>query len=98
VPTPVSLPYTTLFRSRLIAAPSDNVACARVLAAPGWGLEPGDLMRLCERASKGRGLALWDALQAAQGELPFTQSGKRTADLVERSEEHTSELQSPDQL
>ncbi len=68
---------------RLIAAPSDNVACARVLAAPGWGLEPGDLMRLCERASKGRGLALWDALQAAQGELPFTQSGKRTADLVE---------------
>src|SRR3989441_6244731 len=68
---------------RLIAAPSDNVACARVLAPPGWGLEPGDLMRLCERAAKGRGLALWDGLEAAQGELPFTQSGKRTADLVE---------------
>jgi DNA helicase-2/ATP-dependent DNA helicase PcrA len=67
---------------RLIALPADNVACARVLAAPGWGLEPADLVRLCERASKSRGLALWDALQSAQGELPFTQNGKRTADLV----------------
>jgi len=28
---------------RLIAVPADNVACARVLAAPYWGLEPRDL-------------------------------------------------------
>jgi DNA helicase-2/ATP-dependent DNA helicase PcrA len=67
---------------RLIAAPSDNVACARVLAAPGWGLEPADLVRLCERASASKGLALWDALQLAQGELPFVKSGHRTAELV----------------
>ncbi len=67
---------------RLIAAPSDNVACARVLAAPGWGLEPADLMRLCEQASKSKGLALWDALESAQSELPFTRGGKRTGDLV----------------
>jgi len=67
---------------RLIAAPSDNIACARVLAAPGWGLEPRELVRLCERAAKNRGTPLWDALQAAQGELPFSGDAKRTADLV----------------
>ena len=55
---------------RLLARPSDNVACARVLAAPAWGLEPADLVRLCERAAKAR-TSLWDALQSAQGELPF---------------------------
>ena len=66
----------------LIVMPSDNVACARVLAAPGWGLEPSDLVRLCERASKSKGLSLWDALENAQGELPFTRGGKRTAELV----------------
>ena len=37
---------------RLLAQPSDNVACARVLAAPAWGFEPSDLVRLCERAAK----------------------------------------------
>ncbi len=67
---------------RLIVAPSDNVACARVLAAAGWGLEPADLVRLCERASAARGLALWDALESAQGELPFAKRGPRTAELV----------------
>jgi DNA helicase-2/ATP-dependent DNA helicase PcrA len=67
---------------RLIAAPSDNVACARVLAAAGWGLEPSDLVRLSERASKGRGLSLWDALQSAQGELLFSTDRKRTGELV----------------
>src|SRR5262249_2439235 len=50
---------------RVIAIPSDNVACARVLAAGGWGLEPCELVRLSERASKGRGLSLWDALGSA---------------------------------
>jgi DNA helicase II / ATP-dependent DNA helicase PcrA len=67
---------------RLIAAPSDNVACARVLAAAGWGLEPRELVRLSERASKGRGLSLWDALQSAQGELVFSTDRKRTGELV----------------
>jgi DNA helicase-2/ATP-dependent DNA helicase PcrA len=39
-------------------------------------------VRLCERAPKSKGLGLWDALQSAQGELPFTKSGRRTAELV----------------
>ncbi len=67
---------------RLIVAPSDNVSCARVLAAPGWGFEPADLVRLCARAAKNRGTPLWDALQAAQGELPFARDAMRAAELV----------------
>src|SRR5271154_1974757 len=35
---------------RLIATPFDDIACARVLAAPAWGLEAADLVRLAERA------------------------------------------------
>ncbi len=66
---------------RLLAKPSDNVACARVLAAPAWGLEPADLVRLCERTSKGQP-ALWEVLQSAQGELPFSGAGRRTDILV----------------
>ena len=34
---------------RLIAKPYDDIACARVLAAPAWHLEPVDLVRLAER-------------------------------------------------
>ncbi len=67
---------------RLIVLPSDNVACARVLAAPAWRLSSADLVRLCERAAKGRGLSLWDTLERAQGELPFTRDGRGTAELV----------------
>src|SRR5713101_6317119 len=39
---------------RLIAAPYDDIACARVLAAPAWHLEAADLVRLAERAAKKR--------------------------------------------
>jgi len=67
---------------RLIAWLGDDVACARVLAAPAWGLEPADLVRLAERSSKSKGIALWDALTAAQGELNFAQKHKRTGELV----------------
>ena len=38
---------------RLLVNRPDNIACARVLAAPAWGLEPADLLRLCERARQG---------------------------------------------
>ena len=61
---------------RLIANPADNIACARALAAPAWGLAPVDLVRLCERAGKSK-RSLWDELQSPQGELPF--SGRRPA-------------------
>ena len=40
---------------RLIDQTSDDVACARVLAMPAWGLEPSDLVRLAERAAKSKG-------------------------------------------
>ena len=55
---------------RLIAVPADNVACARVLAAPHWGLEPRDLVRLAERAEKNHRRPLWDEAEAAQSEMP----------------------------
>jgi DNA helicase-2/ATP-dependent DNA helicase PcrA len=55
---------------RLLARPSDGMACARVLAAPAWGFEAADLVRLAERAAKAK-TSLWETLQAAQGELPF---------------------------
>jgi DNA helicase-2/ATP-dependent DNA helicase PcrA len=66
---------------RLIAKPSDNVACARVLAAPAWGLEAVELVRLCERTTHGQP-SLWDVLQSAQGELPFSGAGRTTDVLV----------------
>ena len=62
---------------RLIAVPADNVACARVLAAPGWGLEARDLVRLAERAEKNHRRPLWDEAEAAQNEMP------RLAELVQ---------------
>src|SRR5260370_11968295 len=39
---------------RVIAHPYDDVACVRVLAAPAWGLEAPDIVRLAERARKER--------------------------------------------
>lgn len=50
---------------RFIAAPSDNVACARVLAAPYWNLSPRDLVRLAERSGKNRRSPIWEELKAA---------------------------------
>jgi DNA helicase II / ATP-dependent DNA helicase PcrA len=66
---------------RLIVNPADNIACARVLAAPAWGLDPADLVRLCERAAKSRS-SLWEALQAPQGELPFSGHSPATNGLI----------------
>jgi DNA helicase II / ATP-dependent DNA helicase PcrA len=59
---------------RLIAVPSDNVACARVVAAPHWRFEPRDLVRLAERAKKNR--SLMDALESPQGEFTFGSQAK----------------------
>jgi DNA helicase II / ATP-dependent DNA helicase PcrA len=68
---------------RLIDHLSDDVACARVLAMPAWGLEPSDLARLIERAAKGKGLSLWDTMQSAKGEPPFSGGGRNLDALVE---------------
>jgi DNA helicase-2/ATP-dependent DNA helicase PcrA len=68
---------------RLIDQPSDDVACARVLAMPAWRLEPSDLVRLAERTAKSKGKSLWDTLQSAQGELPFSGGDRRAGELIE---------------
>jgi DNA helicase-2/ATP-dependent DNA helicase PcrA len=67
---------------RLIGEPGDNVACARVLAAAYWGLEPRDLIRLAERAEKNHRRPLSDELETAQREAPFTRPGVRLEELV----------------
>jgi len=68
---------------RLIAFPYDDIACARALSAPAWHLAVEDLVRLAERAAKKRGTALYDVLQAPQGELPFDPSHGACKELLE---------------
>src|SRR6266403_9480 len=77
---------------RLIAAPFNDVACARVLAAPAWHLEAADLVRLAERAAKKRGTALYDILQSPQSELPFDASHSALAELLEFLSNHRKTL------
>src|ERR1700723_3571084 len=67
---------------RLIVVPSDNVACARVVAAPYWGLEPRDLVRLAERAEKNHRRPLGDELETAQNEAPFNRGGVKLKELL----------------
>jgi DNA helicase-2/ATP-dependent DNA helicase PcrA len=68
---------------RLIHHTSDDVACARVLAMPAWGLEPAELVRLIERAAKSKGVSLWETMLAAKGEPPFSGGGRNLGELVE---------------
>src|SRR5256884_6222088 len=67
---------------RLIAAPYDDIACARVLAAPAWHLEAADLVRLAERARKEK-KAIYDLLQLPQGQLAFDRSHAALGEPVE---------------
>jgi DNA helicase-2/ATP-dependent DNA helicase PcrA len=67
---------------RLIAAPYDDIACARVLAAPAWHLEAADLVRLAERARKEK-KTIYDLLQLPQGQLAFDESHAALEQLVE---------------
>ncbi len=67
---------------RLIAAPYDDIACARVLAAPAWHLEARDLVRLATRARKEK-KAIYDLLQLPQGRLAFDRSQAALGQLVE---------------
>jgi DNA helicase-2/ATP-dependent DNA helicase PcrA len=68
---------------RLIVVPKDNVACARILAAPYWGLRARDLVRLTERADKNHRRPLWDQVEASQREAPLDREGVRLPELVE---------------
>jgi len=67
---------------RLIVAPYDDIACARVLAAPAWHLEAADLVRLAERARKEKKV-IYDLLQLPQGQLAFDRSHAALGQLVE---------------
>ena len=67
---------------RLIAKPFDDIAAARALAAPAWGLKPADLVRLAERGRKNR-KKLFDELQSPQASLPFTPTSSRVNELLE---------------
>ena len=67
---------------RLVTAPYDDIACARVLAAPAWHLEAADLVRLAERARKEK-KAIYDLLQLPQGQLAFDVSHAALGQLVE---------------
>jgi DNA helicase II / ATP-dependent DNA helicase PcrA len=68
---------------QVIAHPYEDIACARVLSAPAWHLQPEDLVRLAERAAKVRGKALYDMLQTPQGQLPFDASHSACDQLLE---------------
>ena len=84
-----SILRTTIVRDllawlRLIAVFEDNIACARVLSAPYWAVEPRDLVRLAERAEKNR-RSLWEEVKAAADERATSSprpAGPRFADLV----------------
>jgi DNA helicase-2/ATP-dependent DNA helicase PcrA len=67
---------------RLIAKPYDDIAAARVLAAPAWGFAPSDIVRLAERGRKSR-KKIYDELQSPQSTLPFEPSPSRVSDLLE---------------
>ncbi|HTZ72592.1 MAG TPA: ATP-dependent DNA helicase [Candidatus Aquilonibacter sp.] len=67
---------------RVIGNPGDNVACARILAAPYWGLQPRDLVRLTERADRNKRRSLCDEIEAAKDEPPFNREGVRLSELV----------------
>jgi ATP-dependent DNA helicase UvrD/PcrA len=84
-----SILTNTLFRDllaylRLIAVPSDNVACSRVLAMPWWNLQPSDLVRLAERAGRN---PLYREMAGGTAELPFEGEPRRTAEMIGLVEE-----------
>jgi DNA helicase-2/ATP-dependent DNA helicase PcrA len=66
---------------RLIATPYDDIASARVLAAPAWQLAPEDLVRFAERARKER-TRIYDVLQSPQPPLPFDPSHSALTELL----------------
>ena len=62
---------------RLIARPSDDLACARVLAAPAWGWQASDLVRLIERAAKAQEIVVGDVAGGARGASVWRRRGAR---------------------
>ncbi|MGH9776611.1 MAG: ATP-dependent helicase [Candidatus Acidiferrales bacterium] len=82
----LSILHNTLIRDllaylRLIATPSDNVPCARVLAMPYWKFTPANLVRLAEHAQKK--MSLWETLEKEKEEAWMKKSGARAKELVD---------------
>src|SRR3989475_526578 len=67
---------------RLIAKPYDDIAAARVLAAPAWRLTPPELVRFAQRARKSR-KKIYDELQTKQASLPFEPSANELTELLD---------------
>src|SRR5262249_23147302 len=67
---------------RAIAKPFDDIALARVLSAPAWGLQPSDIVRMAERGRKNR-KKIYDELLAPQAILPFEPKASRLGELLE---------------
>src|SRR5258706_3580189 len=67
---------------RLIAKPHDDIAAARILAAPAWRQSPPDLVRFAERARKNR-KKIYDELQTKQASLPFEPSANELSELLD---------------
>jgi len=76
---------------RFIAKPYDDIAAARVLAAPAWGFAPADLVRLAERGRKNR-KKIFDELQSPQADLPFEAKPARLAELLEFAARQRKEI------
>src|SRR5258708_20660778 len=83
-PRSTLFPYTTLFRSRQPQHLADGLAL------------PGDVGQLCAVAQTAARIAGQVGI-GHEGHLEFDAAGPG-AGLAARSEEHTSELQSPDHL
>src|SRR5687767_15199383 len=86
-PTSTLFPYTTLFRSELVHADHFRNQRLRTHAVP--DLPSGGVERLAERADHHRPLA-----QRRVAQQTFVRAAIEDDVLVDRSEEHTSELQS----
>src|SRR5258708_10769235 len=81
-PRSTLFPYTTLFRSLTSLSDDINDTCSKPSTAYGSPVTPGPR----------------SALSSASPVRPPSNAGATEAELSIRSEEHTSELQSPDHL
>jgi len=77
---------------RLIAKPYDDIAAARVLAAPAWRQSPSDLVRLAERGRKNR-KKIYDELQTKQASLPFEPAANELSELLDFLSEQRKTMQ-----
>jgi len=77
---------------RLIAKPYDDIAAARVLAAPAWRQSPSDLVRLAERGRKNR-KKIYDELQTKQASLPFEPAANELSELLDLLSEQRKTIQ-----